>query len=136
MKKMTLFLFLLTIFLTSCERSISISYEAVEEWKVYAIEEESKKIQEVYVDYAIEDAVDLFELYTIYQNYLPMGYLSPLSPNISLLDIKIEDMNVTYIVDNYVLISDIDCFKELIIPTAKLYGYSNVHIIFNENKLF
>lgn len=72
---MTLFLFLLTVFLTSCERSISVSYEAVEEWKVYAIEEESKKIQEVYVDYAIEDAVDLFELYTIYQNYLPMGYL-------------------------------------------------------------
>lgn len=136
MRKLTIFLLGMVLFLTGCERSISVSYEEVQEWKVYAVEEKSQLIKEVYVDFTIVDAVDLFELYTIYQNHLPIGFSSPLSPNISLIDVKIEENTITYIVDNYILVSDVDCFKELIVPTAKLYGYANVHIIFNENQLF
>lgn len=128
-------LFLLLFLLTSCSKSIDkIEYELEQETDVYAYNLETKQIEEVTIFYDVKSAIDVFELYTIYQNNLPLGYSSMASANVSLLEIKIEDNIVYYEVDNYVsLVEDLLIFSEILSQTNNNLGYEDTKIIYNGN---
>lgn len=120
---------------TSCKKNIKVTFVKDEETLVYAINNASHKIEEIYIDYQIEDAKDLFYLYTYNQNCLPLGYNSPANPNVSLLSYLEEDKIVFYRVDQFILLSDVIRFHEVLSRTGSLLGYKEIHIIFNENEL-
>ena len=119
----------------SCKKNIEVSFEVGEEISVYAIKSSTNKLEEVIIEYTLEDEEDLFVLYTSFQNCLPIGYISPANPNITLLSSEVKNKVVYYTVDNYILLSDIEVFHEALTQTGKLLDYKEVHIILNENQL-
>ena len=131
MKKISILLILLI--LTSCSKSIDkIEYELEEETSVYAYNLESKQLEEIQIVYDIKTVEDVFYLYTLYQNNLPIGYVSMASANVGLLDIKIEENTVYYVVDNYVcLVDDLEIFSCLLEKTNMALGYEKTKIIYN-----
>ncbi len=126
---------MLVLFLSSCSNTINVSYEKSLEYKAYAFSEKTNNLAEVYVEYALNDAESIFYLYTIYQNYLPIGYYSAGNSNISLLETKIVGKDIYYYVDNYILLSDITKFHTLLIKTAQIYDYKNVYLFLNDKVL-
>lgn len=126
---------MLVLFLSSCSNAVNVSYEKSLEYKAYAFNEETSEIAEVYVEYVLEDAESIFYLYTIYQNYLPVGYYSAGNSNISLLETKVIGKEIYYYVDNYVLLSDITKFHTLLTKTAQIYDYKNVYLFLNNKAL-
>ncbi|MDE6241586.1 MAG: hypothetical protein K2M08_04075 [Anaeroplasmataceae bacterium] len=135
MKRLLLCIGLILLVCCSCKKNIEVSFEEIDEISVYAIKESSQKLEEVIIEYKLENEEDLFVLYTRYQNTLPIGYVSPANPNITLLASEVKNKRVYYTVDNYILLSDIPVFHEALIQTGKLLGYQEIHIILNENQL-
>ncbi|MDE5546988.1 MAG: hypothetical protein K2I88_05940 [Anaeroplasmataceae bacterium] len=135
MKRLLLCLVFILLVCSSCKKNIEVSFEEMEEISVYAIQSSSQKLEEVIIEYKLENEEDLFVLYTRYQNTLPIGYVSPANPNITLLSSEVKNNIVYYTVDNYILLSDISTFHEVLIRTGKLLGYQEIHIILNENQL-
>ncbi|MDE6414341.1 MAG: hypothetical protein K2K48_02915 [Anaeroplasmataceae bacterium] len=135
MKRLWIVLGFVLLVCCSCKKNIEVTFEQIEETKVFAVKESTYKIEEVVIDYKLEDERDLFVLYTNYQNYLPLGYSSPANPDITLLSSTVKNNIVYYTVDNFILLSDLNAFHEVLERTGKLLGYQEVHIILNENQL-
>jgi hypothetical protein len=103
---------------------------------IYAIDYEDKKIKKVPIDYKINDYNDVFRIYTIYQNRLPMGYYIDANSNVQLLKSYVEDNNVYYVVDKYIYLTDnIDLFIQILSLSNNLLGYNKTFIICG-NKTF
>ncbi len=133
MKKLTFIV--LIILLSSCSPKVEISSELGQMTEVYALSNDDNKIELVSVVYEISNEVDLFELYTIYQNYLPEGYHSCASPNMTLISSSIQQNNIYYEVDHFILSSSCETLQEILLDTGKLYGYDEVHFIYNQQEL-
>lgn len=129
------YIFLIILFLTSCSNSNSDNkIELKNPTTVYAYNVKNKKIEEVNIKYEIEDVKDVFDLYTKYQNILPLGYVAMSSCNVELLEYKISDNTCYYYVDNYIsLVDDIEIFSNLLSSTNCLLGYAETKIIYNDN---
>lgn len=130
MRKLFLFFFLFS--LSSCSESQpkTAEYEVAEQNLVYAYSVEDEQIKDVYVDYAIQDYIDVFELYTIYQNYLPPAYTSMGTSNVALEKAEVIDNVVVYEVDSFIyLVQDLDVFASLLSKTNQLLGYQGSKII-------
>ena len=123
MKKLYFFIIL---FLCGCSNRV-INYEIIDNNNlVYALSIENNDLCLVNVDYKITNEKDVFLLYTIYQNYLPVGYTSPAISNISLLDCYSDDYYTYYVVDIYLdLVTDLDRFIDCISKTNRLYGFND-----------
>ncbi len=136
MKKLGI-IFLFLFFLVSCnKREYDVKYEITNESKIFAYNIETQKIEEAYTYFKIEEVEDVFLLYTKYQNYLPCGYSSMGSANVSLLKTEIKEEVVYYEVDNYIsLLEDKDIFLSLLIQTNQDLGYKNTIIIYNGKSL-
>lgn len=105
--------------------------------KAYGYSKINYKIEEIYIEYELNDYVDVFNLYTIHQNYLPLNYVSKGSGNVGLLDSKVENNIVYYEVDAYInTVENLDIFYELLTKTNMNLGYSSVEIIYNNEKIF
>lgn len=126
-----MFLFLLV----GCKSTVHVTCEREETIQVYAFTNDGEKLELVDIDYAIEDEVDLFELYTIYQNYLPQNYHSCASANMELLSSSVRQKVIFYEVDRFILNSPLEKLKGLLDATGKLYGYKEVHFIFNRQEI-
>ncbi len=111
------------LFLCSCRRSIEVSFEKQEGTLIYAVEQNTNEIKEVSIDYNLTNDLDLFYLYTINQNYLPMGFMSPANPNVTLLSSVVKSNIVYYTVDNFILLSDIPKLHEVLVKTGKSLNY-------------
>ena len=136
MKKFFLLLVFISCFLTSCKKQYEIHYEEASLISVFAIQEKSNRIEELWIEYVILDEVDLFNLYTIHQNYLPLGYSSPVGPNVSLISSSVSNKEVSYYVDNFILLTeDLVSFQQLLEKTGKPFGYEKIHIFFNDKCL-
>lgn len=136
MKKIYLIL-LYFVFLTGCKPKSEIDIEIVDKNNyVYAIDYKDKVIKKVFINYEINDYNDVFNLYTIYKNRLPLGYYSNSNSNVSLLKSYVLDNNVYYVVDKYIyLTDDIELFIEILTLSNKLLGYNKTFIV-NNNKTF
>jgi hypothetical protein len=136
MKKIYLIL-LYFVFLTSCKPKSEIDIEIVDKNNyVYAIDYNDKVIKKVFINYEINDYNDVFNLYTIYKNRLPLGYYSNSNSNVSLLKSYVLDNNVYYVVDKYIyLTDDIKLFIEILTLSNKILGYNKTFIVYN-NKTF
>ncbi|MDE7161635.1 MAG: hypothetical protein K2N65_02625, partial [Anaeroplasmataceae bacterium] len=119
MKRIVILMSMLLIFCVSCKKQVDVTFAEGEEILVYAIEEKTSKIKEIRVEYSIENEEDLFTMYTIYQNILPLGYSSPANPNVHLLEWKRTNKAVFYSVDNFILFSDLSAFQEVLLRTGK-----------------
>lgn len=106
---------------------MKIDYVIKGDSSVYAYCIESKRIEEVYLNYEINNPLDIFELYTIYQNYLPIGYSSMISSNLNLIECSYNKNMVIYKVDN--LPNNYSIFYDLLLKQNKLLGYNDVKII-------
>lgn len=126
---------LLVLLLTSCSRSVKVSVEEGTMNKVYAVDNQSGQLIEVDVEYEIHNETDLFELYTIYQNQLPVGCHSLGTPNITLLEAYVEDDVIYYVVDRYIMQVPIEDFQRLLAKTASLYQYQDVHFILDQQQI-
>lgn len=133
MKKYTfLFLFLLT----SCNKDITTQFIIEDMSSCYAISIENNSIELIDVDYEINDYIDVFILYTINQNHLPLGYYVESSSNVELIDSYLEGNDVYYVVDAYIyLTEDIESFENILSLTNKLIGYDKTFIIYDNNYL-
>lgn len=127
--------FLFLFFLVSCSKEITVSYELKKEYEVYAINAQTLKKELVTVDYPINNGESIFLLYTIYQNYLPIGYYSNGSPNISLFKVEEKNSVLYYTVDKYIYLTDIFDFKSLLDMTVQLFAYQEVHFIINNMEI-
>lgn len=132
-----LIVLIILLFLTGCNHSNNeYSIEENNLTKVYAFSTTNEKIEEVYVDYEIKSHEDVFNLYTIHQNYLPLNYTSEGSGNVKLISSKIEDNIVYYEVDVFIKkIENIDIFHKLLVQANADLGYSSVEIIYNNEKI-
>ena len=127
------FLFLLT--LSGCKQQIAVSYENSMTYKVYAVHEKKLQVEQVEIEYQITDIQSIFELYTIYQNHLPVGYFSPASPNIELLEYKQTNKDIYFTVNQFIYVSNISLFKEVLQKTSQIYGYEQIHILHLLNEI-
>ena len=133
--KKTMVLIFLILSLSSCgkKKNTAVEYEFVEGTKVYAYHLQSQKIEEVYVDFTIKTYTDVFQIYTIYQNYLPLNYESMGCSNVSLLSAKVEENMVYYEVDSFIyLTEDMDIFVSLLDYMNRDLGYDGSKIICND----
>lgn len=132
-----LIILILLLLLTSCNHSNNeYSIEENNLTKVYAYSTRNEKIEEVYVEYEIKSHEDVFNLYTIHQNYLPLNYTSEGSGNVKLISSKIEDNIVYYEVDVFIkAVENLDIFHKLLAQANADLGYSSVEIIYNNEKI-
>lgn len=132
MKKLVFLIFII-LMLSACQnKNIEIEYEYDNASLVYAYNIENKSIEKVYIDYEINDYIDVFNIYTIYQNYLPNHYGSMASANVKLLNSYVEDEIVYYDVDSYIYLSkDIEIFLNLLRAMNKQLGYKDTILIHN-----
>lgn len=130
-----IFLLFILLFLTGCSNSkINDKYMIGKEATIYAYNINNKEIEEVNIIYNIENVEDVFKLYTIYQNTLPLGYVSMSTCNVGLIDYKIEDNTCYYYVDKYIsLVDDLEIFSSILKSTNRLLGYKETKIIYNDN---
>jgi hypothetical protein len=136
MKKLMFFIIFIFL-LISCDNKNEIEVEVVDGNNyVYAIDYNDKKIKKVSIDYEINDYNDIFNLYTIYQNRLPLGYYINANSNVSLIKSYVNENNVYYVVDKYIsLTKDINLFLEVLSLSNNLLGYNKTFIVYN-NKTF
>ena len=137
MKKIKILLLNILFFLilSSCYNS-SINYDTtrLKGSKAYAYNIEDEIIELVNVELIINDPKDVFDLYTLNFNYLPIGYSSMAINGLELYSYKIINDDVYYNVNEYIrLVYDFDIFYELIIKTNKLIGFNNTYIVFKNN---
>lgn len=123
------FISLFLLFLVGCKADIAVNYENSKLYQVYAVHEKSFQVELVEVEYPITDTSSIFHLYTIYQNHLPVGYISPASPNVELLEVKQVQQEIFYTVNQFIYVSNIAAFKEVLQKTSQLYGYDQIHIL-------
>lgn len=127
-------LLLVLLFCSSCTKSkIEVEYEIyVLDTNVFALHEKTQEVVCVSIDYSITDPESIFQLYTVYQNHLPIGYSSPANPNISLLEVYEKNQEHYFVVDNYVLlVENVSLFLEVLSKTSMENGYGKVHLILN-----
>lgn len=136
MKKL-LFLSILFLLFVGCDKNEDINIIIDEkEVYLYAIDYDDEKIKKISVNYEIKDYNDIFNIYTIYQNRLPIGYYVNANSNVTLLKSYVNDNNVYYVVDKYIyLTEDINLFVNILSLSNKLLGYNKTFIICN-NKTF
>lgn len=118
------------------QKSLSVEYELVlDQNVVYAYDLQDEKMVQIRCDYPIETYEDIFDLYTVYQNYLPIGYGSLAAPNLELLDSFSEQDHIYYEVNAFILLMDYEKFQDLLAATNKLYGYGVPHFFLNGTEL-
>ena len=132
-KKILFFPFYALILLTSCSNNNSTEkYNLIQYIDVHAFNIESDELEVVSIDYDINNPEDVFILYSIDQNYLPVGYTSECYANVCMLDYKIIHNDVYYIVDDYILnVSNLNKFNQLLSLGVKKLGYKNAYILYN-----
>lgn len=135
--KKVYFVILLVFFLIGCNSENEIEVDIVESNNyIYAIDYNNNQIKKVLIDYEIKDYNDIFLIYTIFKNKLPLGYYVNSNSNVTLLKSYILENNVYYIVDKYIyLTEDIGLFVEILTLSNKLLGYDKTFIVYN-NKTF
>lgn len=134
MKK--LFLILILLFtLTGCKKKVEVFCEEGISSQVYAINNKNNQTELVYIEYDIQDEVDIFNLYTCYQNQLPLGYHSSGMANITLISSSVVNQVVYYEVDFFISLVALEEFHSLLTKTAALYDYSEIHIILDKQQL-
>ena len=134
-KLISIAFFLICISLGSCKGN-NIEYEFNEYTSVYAYNNNLEIIEEVNIEYEITSYIDVFNLYTKHQNYLPIGYTSCASGNISLKSSYAKNNIVYYEVDDYIMLSnDVDTFLSLLKKENRNLGYINTKIIYNDKIL-
>lgn len=130
----TLNIFIL-INLVSCNNK-KAEFEYKNYTTVYAYNIELNIIEEVEIEYEINDYIDVFNLYTKHQNNLPIGYTSSSSACISLKSSYVKNNIVYYEVDDYIFLSkDYTTFLSLLKKENRNLGYINTKIINNDNIL-
>jgi hypothetical protein len=136
MKRLYIVIFYLFI-LMGCSKKDNIQIDIIEDVTyVYAINYKDDKIEKVVIDYEIKDYNDIFNIYTIYQNRLPLGYYVNANSNVTLLKSYVNDNNIYYVVDKYInLTEDIGLFIKILSLSNELLGYNKTFIICN-NKTF
>lgn len=125
----------LVLLMTSCTKKVEVNYVIASEITVYAVIENTKTIDEVSINYNIDSKEALFNLFTIHQNYFPIGYTTMASPNVSLLSSQIINNEIYYQVDDYIYFSDIELFSTILDKTSRLHGYSGAHILLNNKEI-
>ncbi len=134
MKKLCFVFMILLLSSCSSRKPKKAEFEYASETKVYAYSLKDKKINDIYIDYKIEDYQDVFELYTIHQNYLPLSYSSMGSSNVELIHAEVIDNIVYYEVDSFIsLVQDLDIFTLLLNKTNQELGYAGAKIIYKDN---
>lgn len=131
MKKLIVLVALL--FLVSCKPTQidDVEYEITTTSLVYGYNVASNTLEAVELPYEIDDCIDVFELYTKYQNRLPLDYVSYASSNVELLDMKIEDSIVYYTVDSFIYLCDnLELFLHLLDETNRLLGYKDTVVLY------
>ena len=93
---MFLCLVLFSLSLVSCKKNIEVFYEEAKEYEVYVVEDKTNKVECLALSYPVTSAESIFSLYTTYQNHIPLGYNSPASPNITLLDCQVKDKEIFF----------------------------------------
>ncbi len=121
--------------LCSCKSSVDVSFKEAEVNKIYAIYDLTEELKEIELDYPIENEAELFHIYTIYQNHLPIGYSSPANPNVELVSSILKDGCISYYVNNFILLSDLETLHQALMLTGKQFGFKEIHIFLNEKKL-
>lgn len=124
--------------LTGCKnKEMKVEYQLIQpDTSVYAIDDVTEELVRVDIDFAIESKEDIFYLYTIYQNHLPVGVHSNGNGNIELIDCYEQDEEVYYVVNSFILLVDeLPVFQSLITKTNALYHYGPAHFILNGRKL-
>ena len=136
---MKIFFILICIFsLTSCKKNPKTETEFyyAEMTKVYGYNIQTKQIEAFEMEYVIQDYIDVFSLYTIHQNYLPICYRSFGTANVGLIEAVVEDGVVGYHVDNYIyLTTDLDIFTSLLKKMNADLGYLDTKILLNDKQI-
>lgn len=131
MKK--LIVLVIIFFLVSCKpiQMDDVEYEITITSLVYGYNITSNSLETIELPYEVLDPMDVFELYTKYQNRLPQEYVSYGSSNVELLDMKVEDDIVYYTVDSFIYLCDnLDLFLELLDAANKKLGYKDSVVIY------
>lgn len=125
------------LLLTSCTNKIDKKpYEIIDYTNVYAYSINNQDYEIVEIEYEINDPIDVFLLYSIDQNNLPAGYTSKCYSNVNVIDCKIINDDVYYIVDNKILnVQDIDIFNQLLSLGVQKIGYKNAYLMYNDTLL-
>ena len=135
MKRILCLFSILLFFCASCKKNVDVVFSNEDGSIVYAIDETTNAVKEIEIEYTISDEKELFYLYTIYQNFFPLGYSSPANPNITLKDSYRRGKVVFYEVDNFILLCDISLFQEVLQKTGQCLSITEVHIILNQKQL-
>lgn len=132
MKKLLL-LFLFIILLVGCRR-YDYDYEYKGQTKVYAYSLSNNEILLIDIDLEIKNEADVFNLYTINQNYLPVGYTSFCYTNLELISSSVTNKEIIYVVSDFIkLVDNLEVFKSLIYETNYLL-FEKESIFINNNK--
>lgn len=132
MKKLLL-LFLFIILLVGCRR-YDYDYEYKGQTKVYAYSLSDNEILLIDIDLEIKNEADVFNLYTINQNYLPVGYTSFCYTNLELISSSVTNKEIIYVVSDFIkLVDNLEVFKSLIYETNYLL-FEKESIFINNNK--
>lgn len=133
MKKLFL---VIILFLSGCKKGIIVDYNLEKLDTKFYVVNSNNSIECINIEYKVIDEEDIFFLYTIYQNYLPLGYFSPAHANINLIDCYTEGKYTYYEVDFYIdIVKDLDLFKECLSKTNKIYGFGNAVFLKNGNEV-
>ena len=129
--------FSIAFLLTSCTHEISKKpYEIINYTSVYAYSITNQEYEVVEIEYEINDPIDVFLLYSTDQNNLPVGYTSKCYSNVNVIDCKIINEDVYYIVDDNILkIQDIEIFNQLLSLEVQKLGYKNAYLMYNDTLL-
>ena len=136
--KIKIYIFLsICLLLTSCTHKIDKKpFEIIDYTSVYAYSINNQNYEIVEIEYEINDPIDVFLLYSIDQNNLPAGYTSKCYSNVNVIDCKIINEDVYYIVDNNILnVQDIDIFNQLLSLGVQKIGYKNAYLMYNDTLL-
>jgi len=131
--KKLLLLFLFIILLVGCRR-YDYDYEYKGQTKVYAYSLSDNEILLIDIDLEIKNEADVFNLYTINQNYLPVGYTSFCYTNLELISSSVTNKEIIYVVSDFIkLVDNLEVFKSLIYETNYLL-FEKESIFINNNK--
>lgn len=131
MKKIYL-LFVFIIFLSSCKKNIEKSYNIIENNYIYVFNEDNI-IKKIEIDYIIKNEIDVFNIYTSHQNYIPIKYHSPAHPNLILLNYTVNNNIINYYVNEFILESDINNLYNVFKLSLNEYGYDEIYFFYNNN---
>ncbi len=131
MKKIYL-LFVFIIFLSSCKKNIEKSYNIIENNYIYVFNEDNI-IKKIEIDYIIKNEIDVFNIYTSHQNYIPIKYHSPAHPNLILLNYTVNNNIINSYVNEFILESDINNLYNVFKLSLNEYGYDEIYFFYNNN---